>query len=57
VTSVTGCCARSRGGSPPRQMESAAEVIETIVNNKGAIGYIDKKKLSSRVKVVLELAQ
>ncbi|OGA23896.1 MAG: hypothetical protein A3I02_08040 [Betaproteobacteria bacterium RIFCSPLOWO2_02_FULL_67_26] len=44
-------------GSPPRQMESAAEVIETIVNNKGAIGYIDKKKLSSRVKVVLELAQ
>jgi len=44
-------------GSPPRQMENADEVIETIVNNKGAIGYIDKKKVSTRVKVVLDLSQ
>ena len=44
-------------GSPPRQMENADEVIETVANNKGAIGYIDKKKVTSRVKVVLDLAQ
>jgi ABC-type phosphate transport system substrate-binding protein len=44
-------------GSPPRQMENADEVIETVVNNKGAIGYIDKRKVTSRVKVVLDLGQ
>lgn len=42
-------------GSPPRQLENADEVIETVLNNKGAIGYIDKKKVNSHVKVVLEL--
>ena len=44
-------------GSPPRQMESPAEVIDTVANNKGAIGYLDRKKVNSRVKVVLELGQ
>ncbi|MEO8135385.1 MAG: hypothetical protein ABI831_15545 [Betaproteobacteria bacterium] len=43
-------------GSPPRQMDSADEVIETVANNKGAIGYIDRKKVTARVRVVLELS-
>lgn len=44
-------------GSPPRQMENADEVIEIVVNNKGAIGYVDRKKVNTRVKVVLDLSQ
>ncbi|MEO8159370.1 MAG: hypothetical protein ABI648_16345 [Betaproteobacteria bacterium] len=44
-------------GSPPRQMDNADEVLETIINNKGAIGYVDKKKVSSRVKVLLDLSR
>ena len=44
-------------GSPPRQTDNAAEVIETVVNNKGAIGYIDKAKVDRRVKVILDLSK
>ncbi|MEO8003727.1 MAG: hypothetical protein ABI771_02395 [Betaproteobacteria bacterium] len=44
-------------GSPPRQMENAGEVIDIVANNKGAIGYVDRKKLSPRVRIVLDLAQ
>lgn len=44
-------------GSPPRQMEHADEVVEIVANNKGAIGYIDKKKVDARVRVVLDLSQ
>ncbi len=43
-------------GSPPRQMDSANEVIDTVANNKGAIGYIEKSRLNSRVKAVLVLS-
>ena len=43
-------------GSPPRQMDSADEVLETVANNKGAIGYVDKKKVNARVKIVLDLS-
>jgi hypothetical protein len=44
-------------GSPPRQTDNVDEVIETVVNNKGAIGYIDKAKVDRRVKVILDLSQ
>jgi hypothetical protein len=44
-------------GSPPRQTDSTEEVIETVANNKGAIGYIDKAKADRRVKVILDLSQ
>ncbi len=43
--------------SPPRLMENADEVIETVSNNKGAIGYVDRKKVTVRVKVVLDLSR
>jgi ABC-type phosphate transport system substrate-binding protein len=44
-------------GSPPRQMENAEEVIDVVANNKGAIGYVDRKKVNARVKIILDLAQ
>ncbi|MEO8755571.1 MAG: hypothetical protein ABI624_23145 [Casimicrobiaceae bacterium] len=43
-------------GSPPRQMENSAEVIEIVANNRGAIGYVDRKKVTPQVKVVLDLS-
>lgn len=43
--------------SPPRLMENAGEVIETVANNKGAIGYIERNKITARVKVVLDLSR
>ena len=43
--------------SPPRLMDDPNEVIETVSNNKGAIGYIDRKKVTARVNVVLDLSR
>lgn len=42
-------------GTPPRQVNSAAEVIETVATNKGAIGYIPRANVDRRVHVVLDL--
>lgn len=44
-------------GSPPRQAESMEEVIEIVKNNRGALAYIDRKKVDKRVRVVFDLAQ
>jgi ABC-type phosphate transport system substrate-binding protein len=41
--------------APPRQFDSAEEIIDIVVNNKGAIGYVDRKNVDARVSVVLEL--
>lgn len=41
--------------SPPRQAESEAEVLEILRNNKGAIGYVDRKHVDRRLKVVFEV--
>lgn len=41
--------------APPRQLDSAEEVIEVVASNKGAIGYVDRKSVDLRVSVVLEL--
>ncbi|MEO5694886.1 MAG: hypothetical protein ABIQ72_17260 [Usitatibacter sp.] len=42
-------------GSPPRVMDDARQVIETVANNKGAIGYVDRKNVTPRVRIILEL--
>ncbi|RJF91877.1 hypothetical protein [Noviherbaspirillum saxi] len=42
-------------GSPPRQAESEDEVVEIVASSKGAIGYIDRKKLNKQVKAVFNL--
>ena len=41
-------------GSPPRQADSVEQVMEIVSSNKGAIAYIDRKKLDKRVKVIFD---
>lgn len=38
--------------TPPQSVDSSAEVINTVLNNSSAIGYIDKSELVETVKVV-----
>ena len=40
---------------PPRQAASAAQVLEMVAANPGAIGYIERPKNESRVKIVFEV--
>jgi len=42
---------------PPRQASSAAEVIELVAGNKGAIGVVDGAFVDRRVRVVLDLGK
>ncbi len=42
-------------GTPPRQVNSISEVIETVATNKGAIGYIPRANIDRRVRVALDL--
>lgn len=44
-------------GSPPLQAEDMDEMMELIKNNKGALAYMDKKKVDKRVRVVYDPAQ
>ncbi|MBC3930246.1 hypothetical protein [Undibacterium curvum] len=39
-------------GSPPLQAESMEEVVRIVAENKAAIGYVDKKKLDKRVRLI-----
>ena len=43
-------------GSPPRQADNAAEVIEIVSGNKGAIGYVPRNSADKRVKIILDLS-
>ena len=43
-------------GSPPRQADNAAEVIEIVSGNKGAIGYVSRAAADKRVKIILDLS-
>ena len=43
-------------GSPPRQADNAAEVLEIVGSNKGAIGYLPRNAADKRVKIILDLA-
>ena len=42
---------------PPRQANSAEEVLELVATNKGAIGVLDKAKVDRRVRIVLDLGR
>ncbi len=42
---------------PPRQAESAEEVLELVTMNKGAIGVIDGARVDRRVRIVLDLGK
>ncbi len=41
-------------GTPPRQVDTAEEVMDIVSSNKGAIGYIERKKLDKRVKLIYD---
>ena len=43
-------------GSPPRQADNAAEVLEIVSGNKGAIGYVPRNAADRRVKIILDLS-
>jgi hypothetical protein len=44
-------------GSPPRQVASAELAIDLVGRLKGAIAYVDRKKIDRRVKVVFDPAR
>lgn len=41
-------------GSPPKQLKDADEALDYVVQSKGAIAYIDRKKADKRVKIVYD---
>jgi len=41
--------------TPPQQIPDSSAALTAVAENKGAIAYLDKKDVDSRVKVVLEL--
>ncbi|WP_395008909.1 hypothetical protein [Undibacterium sp.] len=44
-------------GSPPRQVSTAEQALDLVSNSKGAIAYIDRKKIDKRVKIVFDPAR
>lgn len=41
-------------GSPPRQVMTTEQALELVSSIKGAIAYIDRKKIDKRVKIVFD---
>lgn len=41
-------------GSPPRQVDSVEELIAIVSSNKGALAYMDRKKVDKRVRIVFD---
>jgi len=41
--------------SPPTQVRSQEETMQMVMDNRSAIGYLERSKVSSQVKVVYEL--
>lgn len=41
--------------TPPQQVADSDAALKAVAENKGAIAYLDKKDVDSRVRVVLEL--
>lgn len=41
--------------TPPQQVPDASAALKAVAENKGAIAYVDKKDVDSRVRVVFEL--
>jgi hypothetical protein len=44
-------------GSPPKQVTNAEQALNIVSNSKGAIAYIDRKKVDKRVKIVFDPAR
>ncbi|TCJ18043.1 hypothetical protein EZJ19_03825 [Parasulfuritortus cantonensis] len=43
--------------SPPHQAKSAAEALDLLARQRGAIGYIERSQVDARVKIVLDLGR
>lgn len=43
--------------TPPQQVSDVDAALKAVAENKGAIAYLDKKDVDSRVRVVLELVE
>ena len=43
-------------GSPPRQADNSAEVLDIVSSNKGAIGYVPRSLADKRGRIVLDLS-
>lgn len=43
-------------GSPPRQADNSAEVLDIVSSNKGAIGYVPRNAADKRVRIILDLS-
>ena len=43
--------------APPRSMETSDRMLEELLRNPRAIGYLDRSKIDRRLRVVLELSQ
>lgn len=41
-------------GSPPKQVMTTEQALEIVSTVKGAIAYIDRKKIDKRVKIVFD---
>lgn len=41
--------------SPPLQATSADDLIRFVASNRGGVGYLDRSRVDSRVRVVLEM--
>lgn len=41
-------------GSPPKQVKSAEEALNLVIENKGAIVYLDRKKVDKRVRIIFD---
>ena len=41
-------------GNPPRVVENSEETIDVIANSPNTIGYVDKKAVNTRVRIVFD---
>lgn len=41
-------------GSPPKKVKTAEEALNLVIENKGAIVYLDRKKADKRVKIIFD---
>ncbi len=43
------------GGAPPKSVDSQEEMVKLVAQNPNTIGYVDKTKIDSSVRVVLQV--
>ena len=41
--------------TPPKQLSAVSDVLQYVATNRGAVGYVDRQSVDSRVRVVLIL--